>query len=460
MEQALDNSASTIYDVNLLIGRNFSDPELQNTIKTLPYEIVEKDDRPFIKGRLNGTNHYFDPAEISTMIVRKLKDIAEAYLGQNVSYAVITVPTDFNDLQRQATKDAGTMAGIEVLRFFNESTAVVAGYGLDTPSWGFPDKDVPDYFVIYHLDAKESKLALISVWDGVIENLVLTNDTKVKGEDFQEHGFRNMELSEKAINLVERLLKEASFEKTQVDDLVFVGDPHHIAYIQPSIESYLGKKARSIETPSLVHVRPDEAIIRGIVRQARWMEGGDDAGCSSIDVVPLDLGIEMSGGVYARVLRRWEVIPMRRTRTFVTTRDNQEKVLIKVFEGLRKTASKNRLLGTLELMHLPLKPRGELEIEVIFEMDWAYTLTVIAREKESGKEASFIISPYVKWYLNENIYKAIMEGEDEIKEDVLSLRDVSFPVLGEKERDEFQVMPKEGGLDNNLDFLPFITEVE
>ncbi|CZR68546.1 uncharacterized protein PAC_18445 [Phialocephala subalpina] len=450
LEQAAKNPENTIYDVNLLIGRKLMDPKVLTAIKTFPYHVVGNDDRPAISIQGDIDVNYTH-SEISAMVITKLKTMAEAHLNEPVSLAIISVPDDFNDDQRQATRDAARIAGLDAIRLVSESTAAGIGYGLDIPKDPYGSKVDSEYFVIYHLDAKESKLALLSVDCGVFETLALANDESLGGYVFENDWNDDIRLKDAAVDLVRQLLDGAKLATTEVDGLVFTGNPAHVVSIKYAVERYLGEmKARSFEYPSKDPVSSDEAIVRGVARQASIMGPPEDGYVSTMEVTPLDYGIEMSQGVFARVMKRNFVIPTRKARTFVTTVDDQERMVIPILEGFRAIASKNRLLGTLELTNLPKKPRGEVEIEVSFEIDANYVLTVFAKEKEkeSGREAKLRIPPdWAEYYGDDGIEKLMEEAKEHHKEELRFLQGVSYVEPEEKGDDGFLVMPKGGRMD-------------
>jgi len=436
-----------------LIGREFPDPELQNDIKDLTYDVVEDNGRPSIKIRINGTDRYFTPEEISSKILENLKNMTETQLNRRVTCVVITVPSYFNDAQRYATKDAAMMAGLTVLRVVNEAAAAGIAYGIDLPRHNkTPDECDECIFIIYNLGAKESDLALESIAQGIFEILALAGDRNLGGDDFENsllsyattrfnkknsiditknpevmnifksevdravqvlstelsaqieipssRGYNrfsmtitqtqlqklNKKLSDRSLNLLKQLLKNAKMERREVNGIIFTGDPTHIAKIQPFLEAYLdGKKALCSDD-----VSSDQAIVRGAAIQGDILLSHPFNDLT--EVTRLSLGIETNGGIFTKLIPGGTLIPTCKTYVISTTTDNQERVLIKVLEGERAIATRNRLLGTVELTGLLRKPKGEPEIEVVFEMDMNEILTVLVRERESGNEEKLIIT--------------------------------------------------------------------
>ncbi|KAI9735404.1 MAG: ATPase with role in protein import into the ER [Claussenomyces sp. TS43310] len=497
MDQAVSNPKNTIYDVRCLIGRKFSDPELQDDIRNLPYDVVEKDGMPVIRVQIKGADQYFAPEEISAKVLQNLKNMAETHLNRTVKNAIITVPAHFNDTQRQTTKDAAERAGLSILRFINEATAAGIAYGIDIPRRERGSEECEEcLFVIYNLGAKESDLALDLVDRGVFEILALAGDRNLGGDDFENvllnhavaqvnkesnidftqdviamkglrsevmkaqqelstestatiqiparHSFNrfsmtitktqlqelNRQLSDRVLNLVQQLLDTAKTEKREINGIIFTGNPVHIAKIKPILEAYLdGKKTLSSD-----HIRADQAVVYGAALQGLVTSSDDgEGGCYIGELTRLSLGIEASGGNFTKLISRNTVIPTCKTRDLSTATDNQEKVVIKVLEGERVMASKNRLLGILELTGLSLKPRGIPEIEVVFELNPDEILTVVAREKGGGKEATLVITDVdrSKW---EEVETIVMEAESHDEEDALLLREF------EKEEDRFEVI--------------------
>ncbi|KAF8854253.1 HSP70-domain-containing protein [Acephala macrosclerotiorum] len=231
LDQAAENPANTIYDLSLLIGRKLMDPEVLAAIKTFPFKVTQHDDIPEITIPGDELDQGFTPSEISAMVIARLKTIAETHLNETVSHAIITVPDDFHEDQREATRDAAKMAGVEAVRIVSESTAAGIGYGFDIPYDPYGSKTDSEYFVVYHLDAKESKLALLSVDRGVFEHLAVVKDGGLGGEVFDNDFIEDMRLKEAAVDLVKELLEKAELDKSKLDGLVFTGNPAHVVSI-------------------------------------------------------------------------------------------------------------------------------------------------------------------------------------------------------------------------------------
>jgi heat shock protein 5 len=480
-----------------LIGRrNFSDPLLLHDIKDLSYDVVEKDGRPSIKVQVNGVDKYFAPEEVSAMVIDKLKNMAQEYLTRKVTHAVVTVPTHFNDTQRQATRDAGAIAGLTILRMVNEPTSAGISHGLEL-------RQGENFNIFYNLGAKESNVALEDVDQGVYEVLAHTNDQSLGGEDFQNvllsHAISqyeiqklvnitkdskalkklkseiekaeqvlmtepsatiqmpaqdfsmfitqtqvqelNKKISERALDLVNKVLQEGKVEKREVNNIIFTGNPAHVAKIQTSIEAYLdGKKALSNDD-----VRSDETIVHGAAIQGSVLSGYDEflSTPSFPDLILLSLGIETSGGIFTKILPRYSIIPTLKIHEFTTITDGQEKVMIKVLEGERAMAGENGVLGTVELTGLPLRPRGVPTIEVMFQLDPYQALTVVVTEKESGKEAKLLITGTGDRYTWEEVDKIMMDMENHWEADQLLLKRPVIDVFDGTEESKYGLIAKE-----------------
>lgn len=466
--QAAMNPTNTVFDAKRLIGRRYDDPDVKKDIAHWPFKVIDKDGSPLIQVTYLGEEKTFTPQEISAMVLAKMRDISEAKLGKAVKKAVVTVPAYFNDSQRLATKDAGAIAGLEVLRIINEPTAAALAYGLDQQSKG--ERNV----LIFDLGGGTFDVSLLNITGGVFAVKATAGDTHLGGEDFDnnllEH-FKNefkrktkLDISEDARALrrlrsacerakrtlssvtqttvevdslfqgedfssnitrarfeeinaslfkstlepVEKVLKDSKIAREKVDDIVLVGGSTRIPRIQSLVSDFFG--GRSLNKS----INPDEAVAHGAAVQAALLTGQASTAASEmvlLDVTPLSLGVAMQGDIFGIVVPRNTQIPTIRSRTFTTVEDNQTTVTFPVYEGERTQCRDNRLLGEFELTGIPPLPRGQAELYTTFEVDANGLLKVSAVDRDSGRKASINITNSVGRLSSAEISQMIADAD-------------------------------------------------
>jgi len=469
--QLTTNPKNTIFDAKRLIGRLWADKAVQSDKKFFPFELVEKKTKPQIQVDVGGKKQSFTPEEISAMVLGKMKKTAEEFLGKDVTHAVVTVPAYFNDAQRQATKDAGIIAGLNVMRIINEPTAAAIAYGMDK------DKEGEKNILVFDLGGGTFDVSLLTIDSGVFEVVATNGDTHLGGEDFDQRVMdhfmklykkktgkdvrkdnravqklrREVEKAKRALSAthsarieiesffdgedfsetltrakfeelnndlfrgtlkpVQKVLEDGEMKKNEIDEIVLVGGSTRIPKIQQLVKEYFNGKEPS------KGINPDEAVAYGAAVQAGVLSGEDNVDVVLLDVCPLTLGIETVGGVMTKLIARNSVVPTKKSQIFSTAADNQQTVTIQVYEGERPMTKDNHILGKFDLTGIPPAARGVPQLEVTFEIDVNGILRVSAEDKGTGNKEKIEIKNDANRLSPEDVERMIKDAEMFAEED-------------------------------------------